>query len=101
MGGGGLVAPEKKLLPGFRIVRHAIDLSLSMLQLFEELLPLGQGFLDFGCIVPVDEEALFINVLGKAVAAHDSPEITEGSHGVVQQFSQFFAQEVVELSDSV
>src|SRR5579871_1780376 len=99
---GSLVAPEYKLFLDFRIVAfYVVGLSLRVLQLFLELLPLAENLLDFLRVETVDGLALFVDLAVEAMSTHDSPEITQRSHGVIHELAEFLTQEVVELPYAV
>src|SRR5271157_4838545 len=96
-GSGSLVAPEEKLLASFGVVFVRLDLSIGFLQLRQKLLATAHDFGHAAPVVPVDHEALLINLRGKALSSDHSPELAQARRGgTAEEPPQLLAREVVQ-----
>src|SRR5664279_500433 len=101
-GGGSLVAPEEKLLASLGVVLVCLNVRIGFLQVNQKLLATAHDFGHAAPVVPVDHEALLINLRGKALSSDHSPKITQARCGSTpEEPPQFLAREVVQSSDLI
>src|SRR5664280_1894214 len=101
-GSGRLVAPEEKLLAGLGVVLVRLDVRIGFLQIRQYLLATAHDFGHSIAVVPIDHEALLINLRGKALSSDHSPEIAQARRGgTAEEPPQFLAREVVQSSDLI
>src|SRR5664280_2266900 len=101
-GSGSLVAPEEKLLAGLGVVLVRLDLGISFLQFRQKLLATAHDFGHSAPVVPVDHEALLINLRSEALSSDHSPKIAQARCGSTpEEPPQFLAREVVQSSDLI
>src|SRR5271165_4369413 len=96
-GSGSLVAPEEKLLAGLGVVPVRLDVRIGFLQFPQKLLATAHDFGHTGPVIPVDHEALLINLRGKALSSDDPAEIAQARRGgTAKEPPQFLAREVIQ-----
>src|SRR5664280_2333883 len=101
-GSASLVAPEEELLASLGVVLVCLDLGISFLQFRQKLLATAHDFGHSAPVVPVDHEALLINLRGKALSSDHSPKITQARCGSTpEEPPQLLAREVVQSSDLI
>src|SRR5208337_4441308 len=93
-GSGSLVAPEEKLLAALGVVLVRLDVRIGFLQFRQKLLAAAHDFGHTGPVIPVDHEALLINLRGKALSSDDPAEIAQARRGgTAKEPPQFLARE--------
>src|SRR5664280_2057485 len=101
-GSGSLVAPEEKLLAGLGVVLVGLDLRVSFLQFRQKLLATAHDFGHSAPVVPIDHEALLINLRSKALSSDHSPTIAQARCGSTpEEPPQLLPREVVQSSDLI
>src|SRR5271157_1619522 len=96
-GGGSLVAPEEKLLASLGVVLVRLYFRIGFLQFPQKLLATAHDFGHAAPVVPVDHEALLINLRGEALSSDHSPELAQARRGgTAEEPPQFLAREVVQ-----
>src|SRR5271166_6582134 len=101
-GGGSLVAPEEKLLASLGVVLVRLYFRIGFLQFPQKLLATAHDFGHAAPVVPVDHEALLINLRGEALSSDHSPELAQARRGgTAEEPPQFLAREVVQSPDLI
>src|SRR5664280_1830473 len=101
-GSGSLVAPEEELLASLGVVLVCLDLGISFLQFRQKLLATAHDFGHSAPVVPVDHEALLINLRSEALTSDHSPEIAQARRGgTPEEPPQLLAREVVQSPDLI
>src|SRR5271165_4177812 len=101
-GSGSLVSPEEELLANLGVVLVCLNVRIGFLQFPQKLLATAHDFGHSAPVVPVDHEALLINLRGKALTSDHSPEIAQARCGSTpEEPPQFLAREVVQSPDLI
>src|SRR5271166_2366833 len=101
-GSGSLVAPEEKLLASLSVVLVRLDVRIGFLQFSQKLLAPTHDFGHSAPVVPVDHEALLIDLRGEALTSDHSPKIAQARRGgTAEEPPQFLAREVVQSPDLI